>query len=323
MTLDPDHGRRLLHDMLRVRRMEERCAHLYTQEKIRGFLHLYIGEEAIATGVMAVLEPRDRVVATYREHGHALLKGVPMTAIMAEMFGRVDGASRGRGGSMHIFSKEHAFYGGQAIVGGGLPLATGLALGSKMLPSDEVTVCFFGEGAAAEGEFHESLNLAAIWDLPILFACENNGYAMGTALDRSESQQDIHLKAASYNIPSQQVDGMDVLACEAATRKAVDAIRGGGGPHFIEFKTYRFRAHSMFDAELYREKAEVQVWKDRDPIPRFIATLKQHDAIDDEAIAELEKDVEREVEEAVQFAEDSPWEDVAELERFVYSEGAA
>lgn len=320
MTIDKEKGLRLFNNMLRVRRMEERCGHLYTQEKIRGFLHLYIGEEAIAAGVMENLEPSDAIVATYREHGHALLKGLPMTAIMAEMFGKIDGCSRGRGGSMHLFSKEHRIYGGNAIVGGGLPLAVGLALADKMQGNKRPTVCFFGEGATAEGEFHESLNLAALWELPVLFCCENNLYAMGTALDRSESQPDIHLKAAAYNLPSKQVDGMDVLACEKVAGNAVRAIRDGAGPHFIEFKTYRFKAHSMFDAELYREKIEVQMWKERDPIPRFENTLRDLGHIDDDAIAEMEQRIEAEVEAAVEFAEQSEWEPVEALERFVYSQ---
>lgn len=319
-VIERERGLKLLEDMVRVRRMEERCARLYTQEKIRGFLHLYIGEEAIATGVLANLEPEDGVIATYREHAHALLKGVSMDSIMAEMFGKIDGCSRGRGGSMHLFSKEHYFYGGNAIVGGGLPLAVGLALADKMQGRRRVTVCFFGEGASAEGEFHESLNLAALWELPVLFCCENNLYAMGTALDRSESQPDIHLKAAAYNLVSKQVDGMDVVACDAESGRSIRAIRDGAGPHFLEFKTYRFRAHSMFDAELYRQKAEVEVWKDRDPLPRFEKLLREQGHLDDDTLAEIEARAKSEVDASVAFAEQSEWEPVEELERFVHSE---
>ncbi len=319
MTIEKEKGLRLYENMVRVRRMEERCARLYMQEKIRGFLHLYIGEEAIATGVMEHLEQDDAIVATYREHGHALLKGMPMNSIMAEMYGKIDGCSRGRGGSMHLFSKEHRIYGGNAIVGGGLPLAVGLALADKMQGLHRPTVCFFGEGASAEGEFHESLNLAALWELPVLFCCENNLYAMGTALDRSESQPDIHLKASAYNLMSKQVDGMDVLACEAAAGQAIAALRDGAGPHLIEFKTYRFKAHSMFDAELYREKVEVEQWKERDPIPRFEKVLRDAGHLDDAAVDAIEKRAEAEIEEAVQFAENSEWEPVEELEKFVYS----
>jgi pyruvate dehydrogenase E1 component alpha subunit len=243
--LDRDHAHYLLHQMLRVRRFEEKCAELYQATKIRGFLHLYIGEEAIAVGAMSVLEPDDAVVATYREHGHALVRGVSGGSIMAEMYGKMEGCSRGRGGSMHLFDAETRFYGGNGIVGGGLPVAIGLALADKLQNRRNVTLCFFGEGAVAEGEFHESLNLASLWDLPVVFCCENNLYAMGTALERSESDTNIAIKAASYELPAWTVDGMNVLAVEDAVRKAVDASRQGGGPHFLEFRTYRFRAHSM------------------------------------------------------------------------------
>lgn len=317
--LTREKGHHLLLQMLRIRRMEEKCAELYSQTKIRGFLHLYIGEEAIATGVMDCLEPEDAVLGTYREHAHALLKGISMDAIMAEMFGKVSGCSRGRGGSMHLFSAEHRFYGGHGIVGAGFPMAVGLALAEKMKRSTRATVGFFGEGAVAEGEFHESMNLAALWKLPVLFCCENNLYAMGTALDRSESQQDIHLKAAAYNIPSVQVDGMDVLAVRTAARRAVDAIRRGEGPQFIEFKTYRFRAHSMFDAELYREKAEVEHWKERCPIDGFSKLLQSRQLLTSEDYQSLVKIAEEEVQKSVDFAEAAPWEDVRDLEKFVVS----
>jgi pyruvate dehydrogenase E1 component alpha subunit len=218
----------LLREMLRIRRFEEECAKLYSATKIRGFLHLYIGEEAVAAGVMPALAPEDAVVATYREHGHALARGVPAAAVMAEMFGKAEGCSRGRGGSMHLFDAKARFYGGNAIVGGGLPLAVGLALADKYLRRERVTACFFGEGAVAEGEFHESLNLAALWRLPVLFCCENNLYAMGTALGRSESETDLCLKAASYEIPAWPVDGMDVLAVRSAAQRAAVAFAEAG-----------------------------------------------------------------------------------------------
>lgn len=221
---------------------------------------------------------------------------------------------------MHLFSRDHRFYGGNAIVAGGLPIAVGLALADKLQGRHRPTVCFFGEGAVAEGEFHEALNLASLWQLPVLFCCENNLYAMGTALDRSESQPDIHLKAASYGMSSRQVDGMSVGACEAAAGRAIDAIRDGAGPHFLEFRTYRFRAHSMFDAELYRERTEVESWKQRDPILTFEAHLRSEGMLDDATLAEMEKRVAREVDDAVAFAEASPWEPAEELTRFVYSE---
>ncbi|MCB9430176.1 MAG: pyruvate dehydrogenase (acetyl-transferring) E1 component subunit alpha [Actinobacteria bacterium] len=301
--------------MLRVRRFEERCVELYSQTKIRGFLHVYIGEEAVATGVMSVLEPDDAVVATYREHGHGLLKGMTARKVMAEMYGKVTGCSRGRGGSMHLFDKENGFYGGNAIVGGGFPTAIGLALADKMLDRDRVTVCFFGEGAMAEGEWHESMNLAQLWNLPVLFVCENNLYAMGTALSRSESETNLAIKASAYEMPAWTVDGMDVLAVADAARRAVDAIRAGGGPHFLEARTYRFRAHSMFDPELYRDKEEVLKWRERDPIDLLRNALD----LDDQTWQQMEDEIAAEVEDAVTFAEESPDEDVADLMLFVYS----
>jgi pyruvate dehydrogenase E1 component alpha subunit len=309
--------------MIRIRRFEERCAQLYQAEKIRGFLHLYIGEEAVAVGVMSVLGPEDAVVATYREHGHALARGMDPGSIMAEMYGKVEGCSRGRGGSMHLFDASTRFYGGNAIVGGGLPLAVGLALADRLQGRERATVVFFGEGAVAEGEFHESMNLAALWNLPVLFCCENNLYAMGTALGRSESQLEITLKAASYQIPAWEVDGMDVVAVQKAARKAVESVRSNGGPHFLEFRTYRFRAHSMFDPELYRSKEEVQEWKERDPIDVLRERLEEDGSLTAEALEAIEARVAEEVEAAVAFAEAGTWEPVEELTRFVYSEVAA
>ncbi len=309
----------LMKDMLRVRRFEERCVELYSATKIRGFLHVYIGEEAVATGVMSALTADDAVVATYREHGHALLRGMSARLVMAEMYGKVTGCSRGRGGSMHLFDKNLRFYGGNAIVGGGLPTAVGLALADHLQKRDSVTVCFFGEGAMAEGEFHESMNLAELWHLPVLFVCENNLYAMGTALKRSESETNLPIKAASYEMPAWSVDGMDVRAVAETARRAVDAMRAGGGPHFLEARTYRFRAHSMFDPERYRDKAEVQVWRDRDPVDLFTAVLRDEGVLDDATLQAMEDEIAAEIEDAVQFAEQSPDEDVADLLRFVYS----
>jgi pyruvate dehydrogenase E1 component alpha subunit len=313
----------LLREMIRIRRFEEKCAQLYGAEKIRGFLHLYVGEEAVAVGVLAALEPEDAVVATYREHGHALARGVPAGPILAEMYGKLEGCCRGRGGSMHLFDASRRFYGGNAIVGGGLPIAAGLALADRMQGRARVTACFFGEGAVAEGEFHESMNLAALWRLPVLFCCENNLYAMGTALARSEAQRDLSLKAASYGVPAWPVDGMDVLAVEAAARQAVLAVRAGGGPAFLELHTYRFRAHSMFDPELYRDKAEVERWKERDPIRTLADRLRAEAALDDVALAALERGVDDEIAAAVAFAEAGTLEPVSELTRFVTSDRGA
>ena len=317
---EAEHRLSLLKEMVRIRRFEEKCAELYSATRIRGFLHLYVGEEASAVGVMQALQPEDAVVATYREHGHALARGISPRVLMAEMFGKVDGCCRGRGGSMHIFDAAAHFYGGNAIVGGGLPVAVGLALGDAMQGRDRVTVCFFGEGAMAEGEFHESMNLAALWKLPVLFCCENNLYAMGTALHRSESETNLAVKAASYEIPAWTVDGMDVEQVESAARRAVDAVRSGGGPYFLEIKTYRFRAHSMYDPEFYREKAEVEEWKQRDPINTLAAALRASGALDDETMQQIDEAVAAEIEDAISFADSSGLEPLEDLERFVYSE---
>jgi pyruvate dehydrogenase E1 component alpha subunit len=318
--LEREHGLGLLRQMLRIRRFEERCAELYSLGKVRGFLHLYIGEEAIATGAMAALGPDDAILATYREHGHALARGVPASTLMAELFGKANGCSGGRGGSMHFFDAERRLYGGFAIVAGGLPVAVGLALADAMQERPRVTACFFGEGAAAEGEFHESLNLAAIWKLPVVFLCENNLYAMGTALERSESETDIHLKARSYRIPSKVVDGMDVVAVEAAVRSAARAARKGGGPQFLELRTYRFRAHSMYDAELYRTKDEVGEWMHRDPITLFEARLRADGMLEDADLTALESEIGAELDAAVAEAAAGPWEPLEELTRNVYAE---
>lgn len=321
-ALDAGTARTLLTDMVRIRRFEERCVELYSAAEIRGFVHLYIGEEAVATGVSAALRPDDNVVATYRDHGHALVRGVSARSIMAEMFGKAEGCSRGRGGSMHLFSAEHRFYGGNAIVGGGIPVAGGLALADQALGSDRVTVCFFGEGAMAEGEFHETMNLAALWDLPVLFCCENNLYAMGTALDRSEAVTDMALKASAYGLPSWSVDGMDVEAVLDGSRRAVDTIRAGGGPVFLEARTYRFRAHSMYDPELYRGHDEVERWRERDPIAAFTARVTGAGLLDESDLAAIEEAAASELDDAVAFARAGTLERVEDLTRFVYAEAA-
>ncbi len=320
LEADREHWTHLLHQMLRIRRMEEKCAELYQASKIRGFLHLYIGEEAVATGIMESLTPDDGMVTTYREHAHALLRGMKMGVIMAEMYGKLNGCCRGRGGSMHLFDGPTHLYGGNGIVASGIPLGVGLALAYKMQNLSSICCTFFGEGAMAEGDFHEAINLAALWQVPVLFICENNFYCMGTALKYHSSNTDLAAKAASYNVPSTAVDGMDVLAVDKATREAVDDIRAGKGPHFLEIQTYRFRAHSMFDAELYRSKAEVEEAKKRDPIQLFVGKMKEAGIFEDALLQGLEKEVAKEVEEAVAFAEASPWEPVEELTRFVYTE---
>jgi pyruvate dehydrogenase E1 component alpha subunit len=269
---------------------------------------------------MQALRPEDAVVATYRDHGHALARGVSARAVMAEMFGKLEGCCRGRGGSMHLFDAETRFYGGNAIVSGALPLAVGLALADKMRARPQLTACFFGEGAVAEGEFHESLNLAALWKLPVLFLCENNLYAMGTALERSESAIDLVAKAASYGIPSWPVDGMDVLACEDAAREAAAIVREGNGPAFLELRTYRFRAHSMYDPERYRTKQEVERWKQRDPIATLGALLEREGGFDAASIELLEREIAESIDDAVAFAEAGTLEPVEDLARFVLAE---
>jgi len=321
--LSREHLLQLLKQMVRIRRFEDKCAELYTQEKIRGFMHLYDGEEAVAVGVIPALDKRDRIVATYREHGQALVRGVPMTKVMAEMYGKQEGCSRGRGGSMHLFDRDTNFHGGNAIVGGGLPLSIGLALAEKMRRTDVVTACFFGEGAVAEGEFHETMNLAALWELPVLFVCENNLYAMGTALALSESETDIQRKAACYRIAAEAVDGMDVVAVEAAARRAIHAVRESRKPYFLECRTYRLRAHSMFDAQLYRDKAEVETWRHKDPIDRFKNWLEASHMIHPQDLSRIESGVDAEIAEAVAFAEAGTWEPVEQLTRFTYAERGA
>jgi len=316
--IDREHGLARLAEMLLIRRFEEKCAELYSGGKIWGFLHLYIGEEAVAVGVMPAIRPEDAVVSTYREHGHALARGVPAGSVMAEMFGKANGCSRGRGGSMHLFDVSRRFYGGNAIVGGGLPLAVGLALADKLQKRPVVTVCFFGDGAVAEGEFHESLNLAALWQLPVLFLCENNLYAMGTSVERHQSRTDIHAKAAGYGIEAAVVDGMDVAAVERAARQAMDYVRAGR-PFFLEARTYRFRAHSMYDAELYRTKEEVEQWKQRDPILLWQRWLREQGWLGDDDMAAIETEVAAKVKAAVDFAEQGLWEPVEDLLKDVYT----
>ena len=314
--LDHAHVRALLTQMLRIRRFEEKCFELYQSEKIRGFMHLYDGEEAVSVGVIAALQPADAIVATYREHGQALARGIGMDVLMAELYGKLQGSCRGRGGSMHVFDRARRFYGGNAIVGGGLPLAVGIAMADKTLRPKTVTACFFGEGAVDEGSFHEAMNLASLWRLPVLFVCENNLYAMGMALDRAEAETDIARKAAGYRVASEAVDGMDVVAVEVAARRAVEAVRETGAPFLLECRTYRFRAHSMFDAQLYRTKQEIQTWRQRDPIERLQSWLAQSGLVHPDEIARIETDVAAEVEAAVAFAEAGTPEPVAELELF-------
>jgi 2-oxoisovalerate dehydrogenase E1 component len=305
--------------MMRIRSLEAACAELYGAGKIRGFLHLYDGEEAVAVGAVAHLGAEDAMVATYREHGHALARGMSMRSILAEMLGRAEGCSKGRGGSMHLFDVSKRFYGGLAIVGAGLPIATGLALADKLQKTGGVTACFFGEGAAAEGSFHESMNLAALWELPVLFLCENNLYAMGTALSRSEAVTDFVAKARAYGVAAELVDGMDVLEVDAAVAQALAAIRATGRPYFLECQTYRFRAHSMFDAQLYRSKTEVEEWKKRDPIVGLRERAIAAGLIGADEVTTIQQRIDDEVRDAIAFAERGTLEPVEELTKDVYA----
>lgn len=313
LPVNREHALFLLREMQRIRRFEEKAAEMYSLQKIRGFLHLYIGEEATGVGAMQAFTPDDAIVATYREHGHALARGMQASVLMAEMFGKATGCSHGHGGSMHFFDASRRFYGGYAIVGGGLPIAVGLALADKLQNKKRVTACFFGDGAVAEGEFHESMNLAALWKLPVVFLCENNLYAMGTALVRHQSQINISLKARAYGMESSAVDGMDVLAVEAAVKRTTEFVRSGNGPFLLELQTYRFRAHSMADPDLYRTKEEIEEWKKRDPISLFKSRLQDSGNLTESDVVRIESEINTEIDEAVRFAETSPVEPIEDL----------
>ena len=310
----------LLRQMMLIRRFEEKAAEMYARGRIAGFLHLYIGQEAVAVGAEAAIGPDDHVVSHYRDHGQALARGLDPKAIMAELFGRTTGVSKGRGGSMHLFDVSRHFMGGYAIVGGHMPLSCGLALASKQLKNNRIVLCFFGDGAVNEGEFHEALNLAGVWSLPVIWLCENNQYGMGTEIRRVSAETEVYRRACAYNIPAEQVDGMDVLAVRDALRKAVQHTRQGKGPYFVEAVTYRFRGHSMADPEFYRTKEEVQQWRARDPIPLFERRLRDWGLIDDTGIKRREDEVETVVNEAERFAEESPAPDVSTLYDNVYKE---
>ena len=320
--VDREHALFLLREMLRIRRFEEKAAEMYSLQKIHGFLHLYIGEEATGVGAMQALTPEDAIVATYREHGHALARGIPARVLMAEMFGKATGCSHGHGGSMHFFDVNRRFYGGYAIVGGGLPIAVGLALADKLQGRQRLTACYFGDGAVAEGEFHEALNLATLWKLPVLFLCENNLYAMGTALVRHQAQTDISRKADAYGLASNAVDGMDVLAVEAAAKQAANSVRSGEGPFLLELRTYRFRAHSMSDPDLYRTKEEIEEWKKRDPILLFEGRLKGWGFLEGSDLNHIESEVAAEIDDAVKYAEESAFEPVEDLLKDVQGQTA-
>lgn len=309
----------MFHQMLLIRRFEEKCAESYSLGKIGGFCHLYIGQEAVGVGAISALRPDDYVLTSYREHGQAIAKGISPEAVMAELYGRAGGCSRGKGGSMHLFDKSVNFLGGHAIVGGQIPLATGVAFASKYKETDQVTLCFFGEAAVNQGAFHESLNMAQLWKLPCIYICENNMYGMGTSLERAMSFQEVSQKACAYEIASEFVDGMDVLKMRHATQRAVQRAREKSFPTLIEARTYRYMGHSMSDPGNYRTRAEIEKHQERDPIKTFAQTLKDGGVLTDDDIAGIESEVKEQVARAIRFADESPEPDPKELYTDIYS----
>jgi pyruvate dehydrogenase E1 component alpha subunit len=322
--VDSDLAKRLLRDMMLVRRFEEKAAEAYALGKIGGFLHLSIGEEAVAAGATSVLRRDDYSISTYREHGHCLVKGSDPRRVMAELFGRRDGLSKGKGGSMHLFDKTVNFLGGHAIVGAHLPLAAGVGFAIQYRGGDQVVVCYFGDGAVPEGEFHEALNLSSLWKLPVIFLCENNRYAMGTSLERALAETEIWKFGRAYNIPCEPVDGMDVLAVRDVAARAVERARTEHTPTLIEARTYRFRGHSMRDpaGAVYRTKEEVEREKLRDPIVLFRNRALESRWLTDADVRAIEKDVNDVIDEAVAFADASPEPPVEWLLTDIYKEGA-
>ncbi|MFZ4260934.1 pyruvate dehydrogenase (acetyl-transferring) E1 component subunit alpha [Sphingobacterium sp. HJSM2_6] len=304
--------------MLLMRKFEEKAGQLYGQQKIRGFCHLYIGQEAVVAGTMSVIKPEDSLITAYRDHAHALAKGVSADACMAELYGKATGCSKGKGGSMHFFSKEHKFMGGHGIVGGQIPLGAGIAFAEKYLGKDHVNVCYMGDGAVRQGAFNETLNMAMLWKLPVIFVCENNGYAMGTSVQRTTNMQDIYKMGLGFDMPSAPVDGMDVVAVHNAMDEAVQRARAGEGPTFLEIRTYRYKGHSMSDPAKYRTKEELEEYKERDPIIGVKHAIIENKYADDAWFASVEADVKKVVEDSVKFAEESPYPTADEIYKDVY-----
>jgi pyruvate dehydrogenase E1 component alpha subunit len=317
---DRDTLMKILHQMILIRRFEEKCAESYSLGKIGGFCHLYIGQEAVGVGAISALRPDDYVLTSYREHGQAIAKGMSPDAVMAELYGKAGGCSRGKGGSMHLFDVDLGFLGGHAIVGGQIPLATGVAFASKYKETDQVTLCFFGEAAVNQGAFHESLNMAQLWKLPCIYICENNMYGMGTSLKRAMSVQDVAMKSCAYEIASEAVDGMDVLAMRAAVQRAVKRAREEYLPTLLEARTYRYMGHSMSDPGNYRTRAEIEKYQERDPIKVFTSQLNEAGVLEDGDIAEIEAQVKEAVERSVKFADESPLPDPQELYTDIYAD---
>jgi pyruvate dehydrogenase E1 component alpha subunit len=304
--------------MLLMRKFEEKTGQLYGQQKIRGFCHLYIGQEAVLAGAMSVLKHEDSLITAYRDHAHAIAKGTHPNAVMAEMYGKITGCSRGKGGSMHMFDKENKFFGGHGIVGGQIPLGAGIAFAEQYAGTDAVCVTYMGDGAVRQGALNETFNMAALWKLPVIFVCENNGYAMGTSVARSTIETDIYKLGIPYGIPSSPVDGMDPVAVHNAMNEAVDRARAGEGPTFLEMRTYRYKGHSMSDPQKYRTKEEVESYKAKDPIEIVKQAIEENKYADEKWFEEIEAKIKGQVDEAVQFAEESPWPEASELYTDVY-----
>lgn len=309
----------MLDRMILSRRFEEKCAEVYRVGKIGGFCHLYIGQEAVAIGAMAAINPDDMVITSYRDHVHAIIKGMPPEEVMAELYGKVTGSVKGKGGSMHFFDKSLEFYGGHGIVGGQIGVGTGMAYAAKYKESGQVTLCFFGEAAVNQGIFHESLNMAQLWNLPIIYVCENNQYGMGTSIDRAMSLSNVAKKAEAYNMPGEFVDGMDVLAVYEAFQRAVKRAREEGKPSLLEVRCYRYMGHSMSDPGKYRQQEEIEKYRERDPIVLFEHSLKEAGVIDDKTIEEMEKRAAEIVEKSIKFADESPLPDESELLTDIYA----
>jgi pyruvate dehydrogenase E1 component alpha subunit len=310
----------LYHQMVLIRRIEERGAELYQQGKIGGFMHLYIGQEAVSTGLIAARQPNDRVITAYRDHGVALNCGIPAHQVMAELLGKATGTSHGKGGSMHMADVEKNFWGGHAIVGAHLPIAMGMALGDKYGNRNNVTICMFGDGATNIGFFHEALNMSKVWTLPVLWVCENNIYGMGTAVDRASAVPSIALKARGYDMPSAKAEGMDVMKVYEAAQKAIEYVRSGQGPFLLEVDTYRFRGHSMGDPERYRKQEEVKKWEEQDPIGMYRKYLTENKITNAKSLDEMDAQVMDEVQKAVEFAEASPEPTMEDLYADVYAD---
>ncbi|MEO1448755.1 MAG: pyruvate dehydrogenase (acetyl-transferring) E1 component subunit alpha [Bacteroidota bacterium] len=321
-TATPVYDKELLlkwfEQMLLIRKFEERASQLYMQQKFRGFCHLYIGQEAVAVGIESSIRPDDYVITAYRDHGGALVRGVSANACMAELFGKATGCSKGKGGSMHFFSKEHNFVGGHGIVGGQIPLGAGLAFGSKYLGEDKITVCSMGDGAVRQGALHEAFNLAMLWKLPVVFVIENNNYAMGTSVERTSNVTELYKLGLSYDMPAKPIDGMNVATVHDEMKEVVDHVRGGNGPYLVEMKTYRYKGHSMSDPMKYRTREELNKYRDKDPIANLRLIMQERDDITKADISAIDEKIKQIVEECVTFAEESPYPDPSELYQDVY-----